>query len=272
MPGETDTASPTGLNLTLQVFLTNVAVVFAVVGGLVYSLVALGYDAFYRAFGISPGDVGIDQRRIIAHAAVALALFISMLIAVFAVISAALSWFLQQTTPVVTLWISVAVVAALGPALLGLTKAPILLSRPFIKTTVAVTAGVIVTACITALLHRHAGTPARRRALVLLWVALFAFSYDAMVQFANRRMVELARQVIAGNPIPAGARTLTFDVHADPVCIRDKNAVFYAFYLGEKGDWAAYYLPSRQRTVRTSKDGLELTFIPSAVRPTGPCV
>ncbi|KUL41945.1 hypothetical protein [Actinoplanes awajinensis] len=195
----------------------------------------------------------------------------SALVGLFAVIHATLSWFLQETAPVTTLWISVAALAGLGPVVLGATTAPILFAAPFRTTTAGVTAGVIVTAAATIVLRRYAGTPERKRAVALLWVAVIALSYGASVRFATARMAGLARQVASGRPIPPAGLTLTFDVHADPVCVRDGTAEFFALYLGESDGWIAFYQPSLGSTIRRAKDGLRLAFIPPATSSTRTC-
>ncbi|MEV4348235.1 hypothetical protein AB0J83_27580 [Actinoplanes sp. NPDC049596] len=269
MADDTGASEAAGLSPTAFAILANAAAVLGLAGGLVYSLVALGYDRFYEALGISPGDVGVDQRQIISHTTIALAIFLFLLAGVFAVAQAALSWFFQETSAMVTMSVSVAVVAGIGPILLGVTMAPVLFARPFVKTTVIVTATVLATAILTVVLHRFAGSPARRRALVLLWVAAATFVYSQGIQFATNRMAGLADRVIDGHPIPPAGLTFVFDVHADPVCIRAGKAVFYALYLGENDGWVAFYRPSESRTVRRSREGLELSFIP-ATGPPGP--
>jgi len=269
--GDEATSGTSRLHPSSRAVLANAAVVLSVTGGLIYGLVALGYDRFYRTLGIAPEDVGLDQRRIIAHTAIAMALFFSALGGLFAFTYAALSWFLQRSSPTTVLLISVALLAILGPVLLGLTTAPILFESPYVGTTLGVAAAVLLAVITSIWLKRRAGTTGRKRALVLMWAAVVAVVYVASVDFATARMGGLASRVIAGSPIPPAGLTFTFDVHADPVCVRDGTAVFYALYLGDDGDRIALYQPSKGRTIRRSRTGLELSFIPADTSPIPNC-
>ena len=236
MGDDSTAAGPSTDSSVLRAFVTNAALVLAAAGWLIYGIVALGYDRFYRTLGISPDDVGIDQRRIISHAAIALALFVAVLVGVFALNHAGLSWFLDRVEPRTTLLLSVTVVAVAGPVVLALTSAPVLFAAPFAATTIGVAAAVALTAAGSAVLSRRARTPGRKRALVLVWAAVIALSYVACVQFATLRMASLADSVLAGRPVPPNGLTFTFDVHADPVCIRDGVNTTYALFLGQNGD------------------------------------
>jgi hypothetical protein len=117
--------------LTRAVLANSVAVV-SVAGGLLYGLIALSYDRFYRTLGVSAEDVGISQSEIVARTAVALALFTSVLVGVYVLVFAVLSWLLHRADVVTVALASVAVVAGLGPVTLRLTVAPVLFARGFV--------------------------------------------------------------------------------------------------------------------------------------------
>lgn len=254
--------------------LANSAAVLAVAGGLLYGLIALGYDRFYRTLGIAPADVGLTQVGIVARTAIALAVFLAILAGLYVVTFAALSWLLPRRDTATVALAALAALAVLGPAGLAVTVAPVLFTQELVGTTITVMIVVCAAAAAHIWLRRFATTATRRRALRIAWIGLFAWLYVVIIQFSTARMSGLADRVLAGQPIPPAGLSFAFEIHADPVCIRPLPApdapaerAFYALFLGAADDWITYYKPSEARTIRRARDGLELSFIPSSAGP-----
>src|SRR6185312_13177924 len=51
----------------------NYTAIVAVAGGMLYALIALAYERFYREFGLAPDDVGVTPASLIPRTAVAFA-------------------------------------------------------------------------------------------------------------------------------------------------------------------------------------------------------
>jgi MFS family permease len=251
----------------------------AVLGGLLYALIALAYDRFYRSFGVEPDDVGLTSASLVPRTAVALAIFAAIACATICLVALAAltaAWLLDKMRPKkkavdrgTVILVALAMGALLAAWPIGWWIAPVVLATP------AASLVAVGVACFTPLLTvwiRRRMPPRRRVAAVaFLWVGALAALFIAGAFFSYWRAGDLSRFVHAGNAIPPTGLTFVYDFHADPVCVsstQEEGAFFkkptYRLYLGEANDWVVLFDPETGTTNRVSSNGLLLTFLPIA--------
>jgi MFS family permease len=249
----------------------------ALLGGLLYALIALAYDRFYRSFGVAPDDVGLTSASLVPRTAVALAIFAAIAAGAFclvALVALLAAWLLDmrprqeqpadRTTVLLFAFSAAAVVAAL---VIILWIAPVVQSTP--TPTLFVFVIMVAAPIATALIRWFMPQPRRTAALLSLWIGALASIFLAGMIFSYWRAGDLSSLVHAGKPIPSTGLTFVYDFHADPVCVSNINAggsfpqsPVYRLYLGEANNWLVLYNPETGTTNRVSNNGLLLTFLP----------